>query len=692
MGRKATKKFASSGKLKKTIQARQKHKKIIKTIEGRRGARNAKRNGRTVVQQDEDEEDEDEIEVPKRMTVDDFLGAGFMQGGGSNSDEDGSQDFDDGTEPDHSGEDDIADDASFASVDDLEDEGETHLQELSKLAEKDPEFYQYLQENDRELLEFDPNNGDDSDASMSDGDQDQTVEDKVPVLTKVILQKWQKTLLEQRSLRSLRKLLIAFRSAVYMNEEDHTPVWTIDSSKVYNKLLITTLRYAPVVLSHHVPVKVLPNGHFKPPTQTPKLKTLQKMILSYFHNVINLLSQLSDTDMLEVAITESAKIIPYIITSRKAIKTYLKKCLELWCSSADNVRIAAYVAIRKLACSSDDTILDHILKGSYMTLIRSSKSTTVYTLPAINLMKNSASEVFCMNHVTTYQHAFGYIRQLAIHLRNSIKSKTKESYKLVYNWQYVHCVDFWSIVLARACDARNELATGKESDLKTLIYPLVQVSLGAIKLISNSRSYPFHLHIIHSLLHLTRHTGTYVPISPYILPILTTTLAAGSRPKSSTLRPLDFETHIRAPQQYAKTRIYAECLVEETSYLLAEWLCSSPVHGSISFPEIVVPIVVLLRKSIKSARSNSNVGKELNVVKTLVERIEESATWLENKRRGVSFAPAMTTEVNEWEKSIRLQLDDSPLGKYLRVQQKAREKRQKLLDKAQVGEDEILED
>lgn len=40
-------------------------------------------------------------------------------------------------------------------------------------------------------------------------------------------------------------------------------------------------------------------------------------------------------------------------------------------------------------------------------------------------MKNSASEVFCIDHSVAYQHAFGYIRQLAIHLRNSMKIKSK---------------------------------------------------------------------------------------------------------------------------------------------------------------------------------------------------------------------------------------------------------------------------
>ena len=53
-------------------------------------------------------------------------------------------------------------------------------------------------------------------------------------------------------------------------------------------------------------------------------------------------------------------------------------------------------------------------------------------------MKNSASEIYVFDHATAYQHAFGYIRQLAILLRNSMKVKTK----VCMNAQYLGTVDF----------------------------------------------------------------------------------------------------------------------------------------------------------------------------------------------------------------------------------------------------------
>ena len=143
--------------------------------------------------------------------------------------------------------------------------------------------------------------------------------------------------------------------------------------------------------------------------------------------------------------------------------------------------MAAFLAIRKLLLATDETLRDTVFKNAYLALLRSSKTTNAYTLPSLTLMKNTACELFCSDHAAAYQHAFVYIRQLAVHLRNSMKAKTKEAYKQVYNWQYVHCVDFWSLVLAKACDPLSEAERGQESELRPLIYPLTQVSLGAIK-------------------------------------------------------------------------------------------------------------------------------------------------------------------------------------------------------------------
>jgi hypothetical protein len=80
------------------------------------------------------------------------------------------------------------------------DEGEAHLHELSQLAQKDPEFYKYLQENDRELLEFNPSakGGDDVMEGVEGArDDDDDVElEETPILTKDVLKNWQKALLE----------------------------------------------------------------------------------------------------------------------------------------------------------------------------------------------------------------------------------------------------------------------------------------------------------------------------------------------------------------------------------------------------------------------------------------------------------------------------------------------------------------
>ncbi len=127
--------------------------------------------------------------------------------------------------------------------------------------------------------------------------------------------------------------------------------------------------------------------------------------------------------------------------------------------------------------------------------------------------------------------------------------------------------------------------------------------------------------------------------------------------------------------------MYAEGVIEESSFLLAEWLSTAAVQGSIAFPEIVIPILVTLRKSLKAARVGSGSGKDLGVIKTLIERVEESARWVESRRKNLKIAPARQGDVDAWQDEAKSKVGDSPLARYVKVQRKAREKRRELVEK-----------
>ena len=92
-------------------------------------------------------------------------------------------------------------------VDELE---TSHRAGLEGLKDKDPSFYEFLKQNDRELLDFDP------DEMEEEMDVDEDEEDKVTVeggLTQEVLTRWEELLVEEKSLGTLKKVLIAVRSA-----------------------------------------------------------------------------------------------------------------------------------------------------------------------------------------------------------------------------------------------------------------------------------------------------------------------------------------------------------------------------------------------------------------------------------------------------------------------------------------------
>lgn len=647
---KRTKKFVKN-KLDAALQQRRAAKKKTKYVRDKSKERRPYND-----EEDNEEEDEEDHEAKADqagMSVDDFLRGGFQEGMGDEEDEEEELDNDDDLE----------------EVEALDDEDE-HAQDLAKLAETDPEFFKYLQENDKDLLKF--GQGDDDD-DMQEDEVEAEEEEEERVLTMEMLQQWQRQLLRHRSPRALRRLLLAFRAAVHTGEKEESPqAYRIDDSAVFAKLVLTTLKYMPMVMEHHVPYKKGADGHFKVPTHTPKWHALYRLVRSYFLSVVQLLRTAAEPDMVYAALTESAKMVPYLHQDRRVTRDYMRALLEQWANGEDRIRLAAFSCVYvTTASATDEDMIDFCLKSAYHTLIRHTRQTKPHTLEAIALMKNTACELFTLHPEASYQQAFGFIRQLAISLRNCLKLKSQEQFQAVLNWPYVHCLDFWSRVLAKTCHTDTE--QGVPSHMRPLIYPLVQVALGVVRLVPMSRYYPLRLHVLQAMLRLIEATGVYIPLAPLVLEVWESP-EFQRKAKGATLKPLDLETTFRAPAAYVRTRIYGDQLAEEFGYIMLEFLASQSAH--ISFPELVIPITVQMRRLLKGSPS----VRLSETLRPLLDKIQQNATWVTQQRASVEFAPEDQQQVDAFLQKAQSETK-APLQQALRLARKVREQKRRLLEK-----------
>jgi nucleolar complex protein 2 len=97
---------------------------------------------------------------------------------------------------------------------------------------------------------------------------------------------------------------------------------------------------------------------------------------------------------------------------------------------------------------------------------------------------------------SSYQHAFVYLRQLALHLRAAYTKKTPEALQRVHSWQFFNCLRAWTAVVT---------AYPAADQLRELIYPLAQITLGLVRLIPSPRHYPLMFHCVELLQKLAAH-------------------------------------------------------------------------------------------------------------------------------------------------------------------------------------------
>ncbi|KAK0757662.1 hypothetical protein N5P37_009676 [Trichoderma harzianum] len=650
------------------------------------------------------------------MSVDDFFSGGFEdiidkngKAGklGKRKRDETKEDMEDASEGSDSevsiGGEPVASDSDDGSDDDDEATGLGMSKEAMKgLAEKDPEFYKFLKENDSELLDFDEN------ADLAEVDElsagEEEADEELPKkkrkkgnkaeeepaqnneLTRSTIAGWRKAMAETNSLRATRQVVLAFRCAAHLNEADEEGQadqrWSINSPEVFNDILLLALKEVPVVMNHHLPAKESAAGKVYVQTEGKKFKALSVLLKSYVSSIMHLLSTLSDDGTITVTLLAIVEILPYLLSFKKLIKALAKAMVNLWSQAAGShsSRVTAFRVIRRLVIIGDKGIRETVLKAVYQGLVQGCRVTNHNTLAGIDMMKFSAAGLWGIDPAIGYTTAFTFIRQLAIHLRNSIVNNKNNSFRMVYNWQFTHSLDFWARVLAEHCTPLKEAEAGKESQLRPLIYPLVQVTLGAMRLIPTSLYFPLRFHLIRSLLVLSQAADVYIPLASPLLEVLNSA-EMKKAPKASTLKPMDFAVSYRAPKSYLRTRVFQDGIGDEVVELMSSFMYTWST--SISFPELALPVIIQLKRWLKQVSSKSSGNKNNKLVSqfsVLVQKLEANSKFIEEKRARVDFAPKHRSQVDAFLKDF--DAAKTPLGAYVVGQAAARAERAKVLAEA----------
>ncbi|XP_026804371.1 nucleolar complex protein 2 homolog [Rhopalosiphum maidis] len=566
------------------------------------------------------------------------------------------------------------DDGNAYDSDDLD-------EDLEKLKTSDPEFYKYLKECDKKLTNMPEQ---DNDESFNDDDDDYDEYDvegiksekihKPPtnleigsdesdfdegpsnnggdltVITLSMIETWRQKL--QNSKQKLKyittasKAMTAALQRITANEINKPTCYKVEGSSVFNAVLqMCMFDLQPALLKF---LKLPPGTSSKIMISKSKHWKKVKMTLrSYLTDLTRLLTTVSSEDITCVLLKHYHQMIPFLSCLPTIVKPVLKRFVALWSANAsETVKVVSFLCILKLANSDLSSYLEMILKAMYVGYISNSKFVTPNALPGINFMRQSLSEMFTISESISYNHAFLYIRQLAIHLRSAVTLKKKENIQSVYNWQYIYSLKLWTDVLC---------ATLNKKQLQTLVYPLIQIIVGCAKLIPTVQYLPLRFHCISMLTKLSKETGKFIPILPHILEVLTIVDFQKKHSKTS-MRPMDFTCILRLSKSQLQENVFKDAVIENVHSAFMEYIVIE-AH-TISFPDIVVPFIIKMKEFLKNCK-NINYTRKL---RTLLDKVKETSTILSEKRGKSGLLLHDLKGIEAWESDVKLA--GTPMSQY----------------------------
>ncbi|GAB4817038.1 hypothetical protein N2152v2_004084 [Parachlorella kessleri] len=559
-----------------------------------------------------------------------------------------------------------------------------HKEELERLRERDPEFYKYLQATDKELLDFGAGESEDEEGGSQEegasdeedeedgeeeeeegrqedrqkatggkkgvkGEPEEAEEEGEPggkgrsmTVTLSVVDSWCKAAKEKASMGPVRSIIKAYRIACHYgdSEEQVDATMRIASSAVYNRLMLFVLvspgvwggveKEADGIFRRMLDIHDKPAVPAAQLTKLPRWRKVEPFIKSYLGNTLHLLGQMTDAAMLAFILRRVRASTLFLAPYEKLQRKFLKLALQLFGSAESGPRVQALLFIRQMAFTLPQPALDNCLKGVYRAFSANAKFVNAASVPHINFMAACVVEMYGVDAAASYQHAFGFIRQLAVLLRGALTAKTKDAYREVYSWQTINCLELWAKVLAAH--------SPDQPDLRALVYPVAQLLLGAARLVPTPGYFPLRLRCARALNRLGQATGSFIPVAPLLLEVLQ--WGDLSRPpKPAPGQQPDLLLQLRAGKTVLRSAPFQEEVIGQVVELLADHLSQWSCH--VAFPELAHLTLVQLRRFCKA----TPVDKFRRPVRQLVDVIERNVAFVGRARDSVEFSPKDASQV-----------------------------------------------
>jgi nucleolar complex protein 2 len=468
------------------------------------------------------------------------------------------------------------------SDDEVDSDGEEDIEivearmkkQISKMQQSDPEFHEFLKENEESLLNFGSHESDNDEEATVKDDEDskpRTTEagDTSIVLTPELLKEFFKGAFQNHGIKFLRRVVGAYKSACCLSGDtsrkdtrnsqnlgDSGQLYIIESSKVFDELMTTCFSSLHMEFKYYllneiqeIDVAMQGKGDHKEMNfnksenkndenddcnkpLNPKIlekatrwDDMKPILLSFFRSTLRLMSEAKEPELLSFIVKSLSHYLQYLTPFPRISELMLKTLVGLWSAPIDTVesyqvvRINAFLRIRQLALTQPFPFIEECLKKTYLAYMKRAKfgSTDINSpmLPTLTFMGNCLVELYSIDYHSSYQHAFVYIRQLALLLRSAMQKKTTDSMQQIYCWQYLQCLKLWVAVLSASAQTDDGV------NMKSLIYPLIEIIMGTVRFVpSPVRHMPFRCHCVRLLQQIAASTSLFIPTASLMLDCL----------------------------------------------------------------------------------------------------------------------------------------------------------------------------